>query len=171
MSLDRTDNLPHPPPVPNPDPTADAFITKWTCWRGHERQGYQEHFRDLCALVGQPAPHDPDTYCFEKGVTKTSGAKGWADVWKRGHFAVEYKAKGANLETALAQLQQYALALENTPLLVVCDVERYLLCRSEEISNDHALMEKDRRRYAGRPLRSRDASMLPLREGMESHSR
>lgn len=110
--------------------TADAFIAKWTRWNGHERQGYQEHFRDLCALLGQDPPHDPATYCFEKGVTKTSGSRGWADVWKRGHFAVEYKAKGANLEAALAQLQQYALALESPPLLVVSDFERFLIVSS-----------------------------------------
>ncbi|MCL6607633.1 MAG: N-6 DNA methylase [Geminicoccaceae bacterium] len=113
--------------MPEPRPTADAFIAKWKAWNGHERQGYQEHFRDLCALLDQPAPHDPTTYCFEKGVTKTSGGRGWADVWKRGHFAVEYKAKGAALEAALAQLQQYALALENPPLLIVCDFERWLI--------------------------------------------
>jgi type II restriction/modification system DNA methylase subunit YeeA len=113
--------------VPEPRPTADAFIAKWKAWHGHERQGYQEHFRDLCALLDQPAPHDPATYCFEKGVTKTSGGRGWADVWKRGHFAIEYKAKGAALEAALGQLQQYALALENPPLLIVCDFERWLI--------------------------------------------
>ncbi len=110
--------------------TPEQFVSKWKAWQGHERQGYQEHFRDLCELLGQPAPHDPASYCFEKGVTKTSGSRGWADVWKRGHFAIEYKAKGANLEAALAQLQQYALALESPPLLVVCDFERWLIVTS-----------------------------------------
>lgn len=157
--------------MPNVPPTVEAFVAKWTRWQGHERQGYQEHFRDLCALLGQPEPHDPTTYCFEKGVTKTSGGRGWADVWKRGHFAVEYKAKGANLEAALAQLQQYVLALENPPLLVVCDFERYLLCRSKDISNDYPLMEKERLRHADRLLRSRDASALPLQERTDSRSR
>ncbi len=110
--------------------TPEQFISKWKDWQGHERQGYQSHFRDLCALLDQPEPHDPQSYCFEKGVTKTSGDKGWADVWKRGHFAIEYKAKGANLEAALAQLQQYALALESPPLLVACDFERWLIVSS-----------------------------------------
>jgi hypothetical protein len=38
-------------------------------------------------LLGQekPAAADPDgtEYTFERGVSKTGGGKGWADVWKR----------------------------------------------------------------------------------------
>lgn len=64
-------------------------------------------------------------YAFERGATKTTGGKGWADVWKRGYFAWEYKGKRKNLRDAYAQLQQYAVALENPPLLTVCDMETF----------------------------------------------
>ena len=56
---------------------------------------------------------------------KDSGGDGWADVWKRRFFAWEYKGKRANLDAAFDQLRQYALALENPPLLIVSDMERF----------------------------------------------
>ena len=66
-----------------------------------------------------PAEADPagDTYCFERGARRDTGRDGWADVWKRHHFAWDYKGKRANLDTAFDQLRQYALAIENPPLL------------------------------------------------------
>lgn len=99
------------------------FIEKWHGNPLNERQSYQAHFMDLCALLSVPAP-SPDTantYCYERGVTKTGSKHGWADVWKQGYFAFEYKAPGRNLGEALKQLMTYALALDNPPLLVVCD--------------------------------------------------
>ena len=94
-----------------------------------ERSGSQEHFIDLCRLLGEPTPAeaDPtgDRYCFERGARKDSGGDGWADVWKRHHFAWEYKGRRANLDAAFAQLRQYALALENPPLLIVSDMARF----------------------------------------------
>jgi type II restriction/modification system DNA methylase subunit YeeA len=46
-------------------------------------------------------------------------------VWKRKHFAWEYKGKKKNLTNAYNQLLQYREALENPPLLVVCDLNRF----------------------------------------------
>ena len=94
-----------------------------------ERSAAQEHFIDLCRLLGEPTPAeaDPkgDRYCFERGALKDSGGKGWADVWKRHCFAWEYKGQHANLDAAFDQLRQYALALENPPLLIVSDMHRF----------------------------------------------
>lgn len=103
--------------------TPQEFIKKWQGCQLAERAFYQEHFNDLCALVGHPTPAEEDTtgntFCFEKGAKKTGGGNGWADVWKRGHFALEYKGPKGDLSKALEQVQRYALALENPPLLVV----------------------------------------------------
>lgn len=111
--------------------TADAFIRKWRAVELKERSAAQEHFLDLCKLLGEPSPADADPkgdfYCFERGATKATGGEGWADVWKRGHFGWEYKGKRKNLDAAFGQLQQYALALENPPLLVVCDLDRFVI--------------------------------------------
>lgn len=111
--------------------TVNDFIRKWRAAELKERSAAQEHFLDLCRLLGEPSPADADPagnfYCFERGATKTSGGEGWADVWKRGHFGWEYKGKRKNLEAAFGQLQQYALALENPPLLVVCDLDRFVI--------------------------------------------
>ena len=109
--------------------TPGEFIAKWRDSELKERSGSQEHFIDLCRLLGEPTPAeaDPtgDRYCFERGARKDSGGDGWADVWKRHHFAWEYKGRRANLDAAFAQLRQYALALENPPLLIVSDMARF----------------------------------------------
>ena len=109
--------------------TPDAFIAKWRASELKERSASQEHFIDLCRLLGEPTPAEADPagewYCFERGARKDSGAGGWADVWKRGCFAWEYKGKHADLDAAFDQLRQYALALENPPLLIVSDMARF----------------------------------------------
>lgn len=103
--------------------TPKEFIDKWKNNPLKERASYQLHFIDLCALVGQPhpSPLTSETYCFERGATRTGAGNGWADVWKQGFFGFEYKTTRTNLGEALKQLMTYALALENPPLLVVCD--------------------------------------------------
>ena len=79
--------------------------------------------------MGEPTPAEADpsgeTYCFERGARKDSGGDGWADVWKRHYFAWEYKGRRADLAAAFDQLRQYALALENPPLLIVSDMVRF----------------------------------------------
>ena len=109
--------------------TPGEFIAKWRASELKERSASQEHFIDLCRLLGEstPAEADPvgDHYCFERGARKDTGGDGWADVWKRHHFAWEYKGKHANLDAAFKQLRQYALALENPPLLIVSDMARF----------------------------------------------
>ncbi len=107
--------------------TPTAFIAKWRANARHERAAAQEHFLDLCALLDEPTPNSDPTgaaYAFEKGATKASGGEGWADVWRRGRFAWEYKGKHKDLDAAHRQLLQYAGALENPPLLVTSDIER-----------------------------------------------
>lgn len=103
--------------------TPAQFIAKWRNNPLSERAGAQAHFLDLCDLLGVEKPNDPENYCFERGATRTGARHGWADVWKRGCFAWENKAPGKDLATALKQLMTYALALDNPPLLVVCDRE------------------------------------------------
>ncbi len=107
--------------------TPQEFVAKWRDNQLKERSGSQSHFIDLCALLGVIDPSSADssgeTFTFEKGASKTGGGEGWADVWKRGHFAWEYKGRHANLDKALAQLLQYVAALENPPLLIVSDMD------------------------------------------------
>ena len=66
-----------------------------------------------------------DHFTFEKGVPKTGGGDGFADVWKKGFFAWEYKKKKRDLDKALEQLTRYAAALENPPLHVACDTHLF----------------------------------------------
>jgi hypothetical protein len=117
--------------------TPARFIAKWSRATLSERSASQQHFIDLCRLLGQPAPAEHDAtgaeYTFEKGVTVTDGASrgakgdnGYADVWWKDKFAWEYKRKDKykDLTDAYRQLCQYREALGNPPLLVVCDITR-----------------------------------------------
>lgn len=108
--------------------TAEEFVRIWGKSSLGESQGSHEHFIDLCRVLGEPPPAEADPaatgYCFEKRVAQTDGRPGRADVWKRGCFAWEYKGPGRDLQLAYAQLQRYAPALANPPLLIVSDMRR-----------------------------------------------
>ena len=107
--------------------TAQDFIAKWSQVDLTERSAAQQHFLDLCELVGHPKPAaaDPagESFTFEKGAAKHGGGDGWADVWKKDFFGWEYKGKKKNLDAAYDQLLEYRADLENPPLLVVCDMD------------------------------------------------
>ena len=109
--------------------TPQQFIHTYRQVTLSERSACQSHFNDLCELLGQPKPvhADPEGawYTFERGVQKTAGGQGWADVWMKGHFGWEYKKKKRDLKAAYDQLLQYREDLENPPLLVVCDLDRF----------------------------------------------
>ncbi len=105
------------------------FATKWVNSQRSEKAAAQEHFIDLCRMLGVETPNEADPegewYAFEKGAAKHGGGDGFADVWRRGYFAWEYKGKRKNLAVAYDQLLQYREALENPPCLVVCDLDRF----------------------------------------------
>lgn len=122
------------------------FKRKWSRFSGKESAAYQQHFNDLCRLLGQPTPNEADPtgndfFCFQKRVVKDleffdlqggpdegdPTERGFADVWKKDSFAWEYKGKKKNLEVAYKQLQRYRESLLNPPLLVVCDFDRYIV--------------------------------------------
>jgi len=55
--------------------TSAEFKRKWARFSGKESAAYQEHFGDLCRLLGQqtPAEADPtgtESFCFQKRVIK-----------------------------------------------------------------------------------------------------
>jgi hypothetical protein len=67
--------------------TVPAFVARWQGSILSERSAAQSHFIDLCDVLGEqhPAAADPigESYTFEKGVAKTTGGHGFADVWKQ----------------------------------------------------------------------------------------
>jgi type II restriction/modification system DNA methylase subunit YeeA len=111
--------------------TPAEFIKKWKPVALTERAAARTHFLDLCKLFehDDPVSADPtgEWFTFEKGGTKTGGGEGFADVWKKNFFAWEYKKKKRDLNAAMAQLVRYAAALENPPLQVVCDTDRFII--------------------------------------------
>lgn len=129
--------------------TPEEFVAKWKASALTERAASQSQFLDLCRMLEEPSPAEADpsgeTYAFEKGASKATGASGWADVWKQGCFAWEYKGKGKDLDAAFAQLQQYAGALGNPPLLVVSDMVRFRITTAwtNTVSKVHELTLDD----------------------------
>ena len=111
--------------------TPQEFVDKWRRSKLKERSASQEHFLDLCSMLGHPTPAkaDPEgaTFTFEKGASKRTGGEGWADVWKKGFFGWEYKGKRKDLDAAYDQLLLYREDLDNPPLLVVCDMDRIVV--------------------------------------------
>lgn len=112
-----------------PSLSLPEYVAHWQKSTLTERSASQTHFNGLCDLLGEPRPAESDPtgaeYTFERGASKTEGGQGWADVWKRGFFAWEYKGKRKNLDEAYKQLLQYREDLENPPLLVTCDLNRF----------------------------------------------
>ncbi|MDQ3023387.1 MAG: class I SAM-dependent DNA methyltransferase [bacterium] len=103
------------------------FNSRWSKAKLSERKHSQSHFNDLCDVLGVPRPAaegEESGYCFEYGVSKSSGGNGWADVFKRGCFGWEYKGEGRDLGRALTQLRDYQVSLHNPPLLITCDLKR-----------------------------------------------
>jgi|APSaa5957512576_1039674.scaffolds.fasta_scaffold01882_4 type II restriction/modification system DNA methylase subunit YeeA len=100
--------------------TPQEFVAKWEKVDLKERSFYQEHFLDLCRLVGHdsPAIDDPTgkNFSFEAGA-----GRGFADVFKRSYFAWEYKGKHKDFNGAYDQLLRYREDLQNPPLLIVSD--------------------------------------------------
>lgn len=111
--------------------TPQQFVEIWKRAELKERSAVQTHFNDVCALLGQTPPAEADPsgtwFTFEAGADKTSGGKGFADVWKRNFFAWEYKGKHGDLDKAYQQLLQYRESLNNPPLLVVSDIDRIVI--------------------------------------------
>ena len=60
--------------------TPGEFIAKWRASELKERSAAQEHFIDLCRLLGEPTPAEADPtgehYCFERGARKDTGGDG-----------------------------------------------------------------------------------------------
>ncbi|MBI5961810.1 MAG: class I SAM-dependent DNA methyltransferase [Chloroflexi bacterium] len=135
-----------------PDHTPQQFVEKWERAELKERASAQSHFDDVCRLVGHPTPTEMDPsgefFCFEAGGKTTSGGQGYADVWYKGHFAIEYKGKGKyeTLDAAYQQLLKYREYLGNPPLLIVCDIEHW------EIHTNFTGTEKRVHRFTNRDI-------------------
>ena len=111
--------------------TPQQFVQQWDAAQLKESASYASHFEALCRLVGHPLPHEIDPkgefFTYQHAVRKDDGKQGFADVWYKGHFAIEYKGKEKykDLSAAYDQLLRYREALENPPLLVVSDITNW----------------------------------------------
>ena len=95
--------------------TPAEFANKWGHVQLGESAASQSHFNDLCRMIGVKTPVEADPqgewFTFEKGLDKSTGGKGFADVWRKDCFGWEYKGQGKDLSAAYQQLQLYREAL------------------------------------------------------------
>jgi type II restriction/modification system DNA methylase subunit YeeA len=139
--------------------TPAEFAAKWKANTTKETAGSKEHFIDLCRMLGFPTPTEADPtgdfYAFEKGLTKSTGGGGFADVWKKGFFAWEYKGPKKDLSAAYQQLLQYHDALGNPPLLVVSDMDRFVVHTkfTNTVATTHEFTLDDLEKDPKEPLR------------------
>ncbi len=61
-----------------------TFVAKWAATTLNEKATAQEHFTDLCRLLGVPTPVEADPtgqrFRFEKPLSKAGGGAGFADA-------------------------------------------------------------------------------------------
>ncbi|NLX11969.1 MAG: N-6 DNA methylase [Chloroflexi bacterium] len=132
--------------------TPQQFADEWERTELKERASAQSHFEAVCRMVGHPLPHEFDPkgerFTYEYSLQKTGGGQGYADVWFRDHFAIEYKGKGKykSLDEAYQQLLRYRENLGNPPLLIVCDIEHW------EIHTNFTGTEKKVHRFTNRDI-------------------
>ncbi len=147
---------------------ATAFAEKWSGYSGTEIQHYQSHFNDLCDLIGHDKPSDqPDSndFQFQQSAPTLNDRDGFADVWLRDHFVVEYKRPGRSLDEAYAQALRYRDSLGNPPLLIVSDFETIRIHTNftGTVSDTYTIVLDDLRQLEGRASRKNAL-------GMESES-
>ena len=67
--------------------TPHEFIAKWRASELKERSASQEHFIDLCRLLGEPTPAEADpageTYCFDLDDLADTAAREEMDAFFR----------------------------------------------------------------------------------------
>ena len=106
--------------------TPAEFAAKWRDSTAKESAAAQEHFIDLCRMLGTPTPNEADPtgewYAFEKGAGKAAGGDGVADVGRRRHFAWEYKGKTKDLGAAYLQVLNKGSALDNPDAARCCRI-------------------------------------------------
>ncbi len=135
---------------------SEDFIDKWRKNTRTEKSAAQEHFLDICELLGidKPGNVDPDGtwFTFEKHVTIDKNSKGFVDVWRKDCFAWEYKRSHdsgefnhKNLVKALAQVRRYAAPLGNPPILIVSDMKEIRIHTNftNSISEQHVFLLPD----------------------------
>lgn len=88
-------------------------------------------------------------------MDQRTGSGHWADVWLRGNFGWEYNGDHKDLEAAYSQLLKYREALENPLLLVVGDLDRFIVRTNftNTVRAEYSFTLEDLREAPKEPLR------------------
>lgn len=79
------------------------FAAKWQGGMRTERAASQEHFIDLCRMVGTKTPNEADPNLrVRKGRRENERRRGVCRRLEQGYFAWEYKGKRKDLAAAYA---------------------------------------------------------------------
>jgi hypothetical protein len=101
--------------------TPAEFKKKWAKYSGKETSAYQEHFNDLCALLGLPSPvaADPsgtESFCFQKRVVKDAEL-----------FAFDHSGRVAELIRGGANRQTLKLIKESGDIFFAVSDREWIL--------------------------------------------
>ena len=114
-----------------PEFTPQDFVSKWKRAKPRERQSVQEHFIDLCALVGHETPmHKTHPVCalLLRWARQKPAADQAGQMWQSLDFSGgNIKAKTLDLDKAYEQFLRYRDALQNPPLLIVSDINHIII--------------------------------------------
>ena len=125
--------------------TPAEFARKWGESTQKERSAAQEHFIDICRMLGVPTPNEADPtgtwYAFERGAGKTDGADGFAAVKAEQGSTPSYSTYaqwesgqvGAR-EESLAAIRRFHDSRQAAPLDPAPDLAAALMALAAELA-------------------------------------
>lgn len=115
------------------------FVSKWSKSELKERSACQEHFTDLCRLVGHPTPAEADplekSYCFERFAEKLDGRDGFAGIQKQRRTEKQINRDGGDERQKQASSLSLSSLLNSLSSVVARLDEARELCPNETGGN------------------------------------
>jgi len=106
---------------------AEDFVKKWQdrAPNAKEKSDAQTFENDFFHIFGVTRS---EIAIFEHRVQLANGAKGYIDLFWKGHILIEMKSPGENMLTAYEQAKRYASALQPSDLpkgILICDFNKF----------------------------------------------
>jgi len=95
-----------------------------------ESASAQQHFLDLCTLIGHPTPAEADptgqSFTFEAGATRFTAVRAVPTFGRKAALRGSTKAS-TRISTSVPAIAPVREALENPPLLIVSDTDQIII--------------------------------------------
>jgi hypothetical protein len=118
--------------------TPAEFKRKWARYSGKETAAYQEHFNDLCALLGQPSPAAADPEARDDDCAKKLAKRTLTNLYnERPGWLANAHAK---LDAAVAAAYNFPVDLTDEQIL-----ERLLALNQQRAADEEPATKKQLR--------------------------